>query len=118
MKYLISFFIVFTIAIKPILPVVNYAVDYTYISENLCENKDKPELSCHGKCFLVKELSKTQQDSTQNITKVNSIDNFIAQDIFTFKIDPVFILNDKFNTEHFDFYDSKYSFTIFHPPLV
>ncbi|MFC6269667.1 hypothetical protein [Frigoriflavimonas asaccharolytica] len=118
MKYLISVFIIFTIAIKPILPVVNYAVNYEYISENLCENRDKPELTCHGKCFLIKELFKTQNNSTTNITKVNSIDNFIAQDIFSFKMSTIFILERKFSNTYFDFYNLKYTSTIFHPPLV
>jgi hypothetical protein len=44
-------------------PVINYVANYEYISEELCENKDKPELECHGKCYLQKELKKTSDNA-------------------------------------------------------
>ncbi|RMG83363.1 MAG: hypothetical protein D6707_01185 [Bacteroidetes bacterium] len=44
-------------------PVINYFVNYDYISKELCENKDKPELKCHGKCYLQKELKKTSDNA-------------------------------------------------------
>lgn len=37
---------------------VNYIVNYNYIVTVLCENKDKPEMQCNGKCHLTKELAK------------------------------------------------------------
>jgi hypothetical protein len=36
---------------------VDYAINYEYISKVLCENKAKPELQCNGKCHLMKEKS-------------------------------------------------------------
>ena len=42
----------------------NYTVQYTYYSETLCENKDKPELHCNGVCQLTKELKSV--DDTQS----------------------------------------------------
>lgn len=47
--------------IKPILPVVDYIVNYDYIANQLCENKAKPELKCNGKCHLMKELAKASE---------------------------------------------------------
>jgi hypothetical protein len=47
---------------KPIFPVMDYAINYDYISKVLCINKDKPELKCNGKCHLMKELAKTEDD--------------------------------------------------------
>ena len=35
-----------------------YEINKEYIAANLCENKDKPELDCCGKCVLKKELKK------------------------------------------------------------
>jgi len=43
---------------KPLWPMVNYIVNYNYIVTVLCENKDKPEMQCNGKCHLTKELAK------------------------------------------------------------
>lgn len=39
-------------------PVVDYVVNYEYIVNVLCENKDKPEMECNGKCHLSQELAK------------------------------------------------------------
>ena len=38
------------------LPYINYWINYDYISTQLCENKDKPDMHCNGKCCLEKEL--------------------------------------------------------------
>lgn len=48
--------------LKPILPVVDYIINYEYISKVLCENKAKPELKCNGKCQLMKNLAKVADD--------------------------------------------------------
>ena len=48
--------------LKPILPVVEYVVNYEYISKVLCVNKDKPMLHCNGKCQLMKELAKASEN--------------------------------------------------------
>ena len=37
---------------------VDYVVNYKHISQDLCENKDKPEMHCNGKCHLKKEIKK------------------------------------------------------------
>ncbi len=55
---------------KPLWPVVDYVSNYEYIITVLCENKDKPELECNGKCYLTKQLAKEAQD-TEN-TPYNS----------------------------------------------
>lgn len=41
------------------IPYVEYAVHYDYITKNLCENKDKPQSTCAGKCHLKKQISET-----------------------------------------------------------
>lgn len=42
--------------IRPVLPYVEYVLNYEYISEVLCINQDKPELECDGKCYLRKQV--------------------------------------------------------------
>jgi hypothetical protein len=46
----------------PAVPMIDYAVNYKYISEELCVNKDKPEMHCNGKCHLKKEIKKVLGD--------------------------------------------------------
>lgn len=43
--------------IRPVLPILEYIVDYDYIVEVLCINKEEPELQCNGKCHLKKRLA-------------------------------------------------------------
>ena len=54
-----------------------------YIAENLCENRDRPELNCKGKCYLMKKLKdaedkeKKQESQTQ---KKGSVDLFFLSE--------------------------------------
>ncbi|WP_413513286.1 hypothetical protein [Myroides odoratus] len=50
---------------KPVLPVVEYVVLYDYIKNELCVNRDKPEMQCNGKCHLMKELAHASDTSTE-----------------------------------------------------
>jgi len=54
--------------------ITNYIVDYDYISQILCINKEEPEMKCNGKCHLTKELNKTES-SDDNESKNNSRTN-------------------------------------------
>lgn len=48
--------------LKPITPFIEYGLNKDYIAEFLCINKDKPELSCGGKCHLMKQLEKENKE--------------------------------------------------------
>lgn len=43
------------------LVVLQYFANQEYIAENLCENRDVPEMHCDGKCHLKKEIQKDEQ---------------------------------------------------------
>jgi hypothetical protein len=51
--------------LKPVMPYIDYALNYEFIKEELCENKAKPQMKCHGKCYLQKEIAKTK-DAEEN----------------------------------------------------
>ena len=53
------------ISIQQVGVVIYFKINQSYIETQLCENKDKPELACHGKCSLKKELEKTSSESKQ-----------------------------------------------------
>lgn len=38
-----------------------YVLRQDFIAEHLCVNRDKPEMDCHGKCHLRKQLERQQQ---------------------------------------------------------
>ena len=41
-----------------------------YIAANLCENRDRPELNCEGKCYLMKKL-KAAEDKEKKQEKAS-----------------------------------------------
>ena len=55
--------------ISPLLPFIDYTLNFDYIVEVLCINKDKPELNCKGKCHLISELKNTQNDNKTRALK-------------------------------------------------
>ena len=36
-----------------------YVLRYDHVATHLCENHDRPELNCNGKCFLAKRVAET-----------------------------------------------------------
>ena len=38
-----------------------FELNQNYISSTLCENRDKPELHCNGKCYLMKKLKQAEE---------------------------------------------------------
>ena len=49
--------------------VANYQLNKEYIAKYLCENRDKPQMHCNGKCQMMKKLKqqeKKDQDTPQN----------------------------------------------------
>jgi hypothetical protein len=62
-----------------------WKANQTNITQQFCENKDKPKMKCCGKCYLKKQLNKIEKSddnkkSTPNsILKLKAFDNFIIQ---------------------------------------
>ncbi|TPE41039.1 hypothetical protein [Pontibacter mangrovi] len=44
----------------------SYFANKAYIAAVLCENKDKPEMHCEGKCYLKKQLQKAESPESDN----------------------------------------------------
>lgn len=52
--------------VKPLWPVAEYIMNYDYIVNVLCENKDRPKLKCDGKCYLAQMLAEESQQQNKN----------------------------------------------------
>jgi hypothetical protein len=120
LKFFISIFIIFTIALRPVLPLINYAVNYDYIVKNLCENRNIPQSTCKGKCYVEKELAKTEKQSNNNQNiKISGLDVFLSNEILSFSSknqSDISVKNS--NSDYIDFHTSEYFSRIFHPPLA
>lgn len=97
----------------------NYWLNQDFIAQNLCENREKPQLECNGKCHLKKELDKDderkQQDNKQQIEVIlflskERIQEFSEQAFFIEEqIHCAFVVQQK---------TKGYNPFIFHPPTV
>jgi len=95
---------------------VGYELNKTYIATTLCENRDKPQLDCKGKCFLKKKISQAEkQEQKQERSGSKSFFNdhiLISQYRFRSIIRQtnVYVPAPEF------FYHFQTSHAVFHPP--
>jgi len=107
--------------LKPILPVLDYIVNYEYISKVLCVNKSKPKLQCNGKCHLMKELAKASENevpisSDKKITS-QQFEVLFLEEIKSFKIISIFFYNkQKIYSSYSNLYFYLNCASVFHPP--
>lgn len=104
------------------MPLVDYAVNYNFITKNLCENRQKPQLLCNGKCYLKKEIAKASEGQSKNDSRVNIsgfTDTFIINDDFVFLtiIDYNSEISNSVSELNFSYRFNLFS-DIFHPPLI
>ena len=49
--------------VQPIMPLIEYNLNKEYIVSALCENRDKPEMACGGKCYLESKIEESHENS-------------------------------------------------------
>ena len=96
---------------------VNYQINVEQITNEFCENTEKPDLNCHGTCHLKKQLIQTD-DSTptepEQSLYINEIQLFSsneATDILN--LQNIFVAHQTKFQENYSFLEG---FGIFHPP--
>ncbi|TRX38882.1 hypothetical protein FNW52_02225 [Flavobacterium sp. ZT3R18] len=121
MKNLV-FIVILAIFLKPIFPVIEYMVNYEYISKVLCENKAKPIMHCNGKCHLMKELAKANENEKPATSDKKGytpvVELLFFQEIDTFAIVSLALLNkEKRNYNYSISYSNSHLETLFRPPI-
>lgn len=86
-------FVAVLMLIKPLWPLAEYVVNYNYIVENLCENRDRPLMNCDGKCYLAKQLAKESEGADKNPFE-NRISTTDIQFVVSFHVSFNFNFND------------------------
>ena len=83
----ISSFVLLTL-LKPVSQFIWqmwYEVNQDFVAATLCENQEKPELECNGKCYLMKQLQKTEispiSDSEEQKRVINPF--MLKMDLFS-----------------------------------
>jgi hypothetical protein len=116
------FLLALFILVKPILPVLDYVVNYEYISKVLCINKAKPKLQCNGKCHLMKELAKTSESETpissNKKTASHELEVLFFEEIKSFTIKSIsFDKNQLLISNYSDLYYYLNTTSVFRPPI-
>ena len=50
--------------------VAHYEINKNYITQNFCENKNKPQLNCNGQCHLNKQLQKQEKNENAPVNPI------------------------------------------------
>jgi len=52
--------------LRPLLPYIEYMINRDFIVKNLCVEKDNPENTCNGKCYLHEQLNKISEQKNDD----------------------------------------------------
>lgn len=108
---------------KPILPVAGFIANYDYIKTEICENRDRPEMHCNGKCYLKKELAKTAQENDFQSTLTHSISfpfqwlYLPSQSDFRVNLASITAVAKKIPTNYNSNYKFDFVYSLFRPPV-
>ncbi|AOW20242.1 hypothetical protein [Urechidicola croceus] len=116
------FYMLYIVAmLQPVMPLIEYNMNKEYIVSALCENRNKPELACNGKCYLDKKIENSHKNDSHN----HSIPQI---DMSKYPVSLVenlnFSINIKFNILNSEmFFEDekqpvKYHSSVFKPPTV
>ena len=97
-------------------------VNYEYISTVLCENKAKPIMHCNGKCHLMKELAKANEndksDSSDKKGYTPVIEVLFFQEINAISFFPSSLADKgKMNDNYSNLYSNMNLESLFRPPI-
>jgi hypothetical protein len=78
--------------LRPVFPVIEYGLRKDYIAKYLCENRNKPNCCCKGKCYLRKQIAKHSDNNEANDrnnhkrSSDNEIKEYLTDDVFTSRL--------------------------------
>lgn len=94
-----------------------YEIDPIGFIEKLCENKDRPELKCDGKCFLSMVTQTDEKSDSKPIIPFEEHTLFCYQYIF-YTANSVEIQMKKVVFSYLNLYKFNLKHSFFHPPKV
>lgn len=116
-----AFIFALFVFLKPVLPFVEYLALYDYIKNELCENRQAPELKCNGKCHLSKELAKASEQESSSDKKAHSSETqvlfFHFSEAYTLQKIPVLNLKQA-DEVAVNFYENQFTLSLLKPPAV
>ena len=130
MRILFSFFFISILLTKTVYSVfwqVNFYLNQKEITEKECENKNRPEMRCNGKCYLAKQLKKAEAElDSQKEKQEKSILNlkvleegiFVPLSAIFLEVNPNKLELRKAFFSYKNFYFHEVGSYYFHPPSI
>lgn len=115
LSYTLSTLILFN-SLKVSLTFAYYELDPVGFIKNLCENIDKPEMKCNGKCQLMKAARSTSSEKKNIPNVINFKDILLYKEniiTYIFKKDLEVVFQ---NYNYQNFYNYQNLSNCFHPP--
>lgn len=95
-----------------------YNLNIEYIIKELCENKNKPELKCNGKCFLKKKMSEADKAEKETKEVIKQVEFAVILPHKQLILNGDYIDFENSLTEIINLYSHNLNNRIFHPPLI
>ncbi len=95
-----------------------YEVNQKYIAEKLCENRNKPWLNCHGRCYLMKKIKQAEEKerSTEREIQKSLFQDAVVTTGFTLNFQAELL--QQINSHHELMQPQQVAFDLFHPPQI
>lgn len=121
-KQALTVILIFVMGFQAIFPLAltsYYSINQSYFASVLCINQDKPELQCKGKCFLKKQLDKTEKKDSKEKATLKAVEPIVSPFTTTFPAKQQYYAA---TTVYPPFLSDHYSFLLlqncFRPPAV
>lgn len=131
MRILSTIFLLAVLLSKTIYSVfwqVNFQLNQKEIVRMECENRNRPELHCNGKCYLAKQLQKAdnlldekREESSKSLVNLKWMETslFACPETIVMKLDQSTIsLKETSNFNVVNFYHFENGLSCFHPPCA
>ena len=120
LKNILFIITVVIISCRPLFAVIDYVVNYEKIVTELCINRNRPELTCNGICYLKDEISKSakeQQSKDKLPTAFKSLDLFIETNVLEVSSTTFFKNKNQIKYTFLDYSSLFYLQKIIQPPI-
>jgi len=96
MRSFLAYILLFSILLPTISPwgtIAYFHLNREYIAKVLCENRQRPELKCNGRCYLARQLK--QQEDNKDKETASRVLNLPVLQLFTQAVESF-----KFSIDH------------------
>jgi hypothetical protein len=99
--------------------VLDLQLNSSYIAQNLCENRNKPQMHCNGKCHRLKVMKQEQRKDQENPErKAENKFELVCTSFRQTKLTPAFIITLISYPHLKETIHAGFSISSFHPPQV